>query len=159
MWTSPGPSRWIVPKAKLSRHGVSRKQIRAFVLHPGGQKLLSCTLGIHWNTEVVNSAPLGVVSDGPFRWICHPNYLGVFVELIALPLIHMAWITAAFASAPTPWSHAIGCGSYRAAMSGKPRFFSEDLLMHYPNSRYRSPPRRLRKRDIQRRLRFVMNAI
>ena len=55
------------------------------------------TLGIHWNTEVVDSASLGVISAGPFRWIRHPNYLGVFVELIALPLIHTAWITAAIA--------------------------------------------------------------
>ena len=38
------------------------------------------TLGTHWNTEVVDSATLGVVSKGPFRWIRHPNYLGVFVE-------------------------------------------------------------------------------
>ena len=44
------------------------------------------TLGTHWNTEVVDSAALGVVSKGPFRWIRHPNYLGVFVEMIALPL-------------------------------------------------------------------------
>jgi methyltransferase len=90
------------------------------------------TLGVHWNTEVVNSAPLGVVSDGPFRWIRHPNYLGVFVELAALPLIHTGWITAAFASAANaivlrnrlrieePLLQA--APSYRAAMSGKPRF-------------------------------------
>jgi len=90
------------------------------------------TLGVHWNTEVVNSAPLGVVSDGPFRWIRHPNYLGVFVELIALPLIHTAWITAGFASignalvlrnrlrVEEPLLDAVP--SYRAAMAGKPRF-------------------------------------
>ena len=57
------------------------------------------TLGTHWNVEVMNSAPLGVVSEGPFRWVRHPNYLGVFVELIALPLIHTAWITAIAAAA------------------------------------------------------------
>lgn len=91
------------------------------------------TLGIHWNTQVVNSAPLGVVSDGPFRWIRHPNYLGVFVELIALPLIHTAWITAAFASAGNAFvlrnrlrieePVLEAAPAYRAAMSGKPRFF------------------------------------
>ena len=91
------------------------------------------TLGIHWNTEVVNSAPLGVVSNGPFRWIRHPNYVGVFVEMIALPLIHTAWVTAAFAAAGNamvlrnrlrieePVLDAVP--AYRAAMSGKPRFF------------------------------------
>jgi methyltransferase len=91
------------------------------------------TLGIHWNTEVVDSASLGVVSDGPFRWIRHPNYLGVFVELIALPLVHTAWITAAFAAAGNALvlRHRLrieeslldAVPAYRAAMSGKPRFF------------------------------------
>jgi len=91
------------------------------------------TLGIHWNTEVMESAPLGVVSDGPFRWIRHPNYLGVFVELIALPLIHTAWVTAAFAAAGNVFvlrnrlrieeRLLDAVPAYRAAMSGKPRFF------------------------------------
>ena len=33
------------------------------------------TLGAHWNVEVMASAPLGVVTSGPFRWVRHPNYL------------------------------------------------------------------------------------
>jgi methyltransferase len=90
------------------------------------------TLGIHWNTEVVDSGSLGVISDGPFRWIRHPNYLGVFVELIALPLIHTAWITAVVAAAGNvfvlrnrlsveePLLNDVP--AYRAAMAGKPRF-------------------------------------
>jgi methyltransferase len=90
------------------------------------------TLGTHWNTEVVDSAAFGVVSRGPFRWIRHPNYLGVFVEMIALPLVHTAWIMALFAAA----ANALilrnrlrveedvldSVPAYRAAMSGKPRF-------------------------------------
>ena len=90
------------------------------------------TLGIHWNTEVVDSARLGVITSGPFRWIRHPNYLGVFVELISLPLIHTAWITAIFAavgdivvlrnrlSIEERLLDAVP--AYRAAMAGKPRF-------------------------------------
>lgn len=90
------------------------------------------TLGIHWNTEVVDSASLGVISAGPFRWIRHPNYLGVFVELIALPLIHTAWITAALGAAGNTLvlrnrlrveeRLLEAAPAYRAAMSGKPRF-------------------------------------
>ena len=91
------------------------------------------TLGIHWNTEVVDSGSLGVISDGPFRWIRHPNYLGVFVELIALPLVHTAWITAALAAAGNVFvlrnrllveeRLLNGVPAYRATMAGKPRFF------------------------------------
>lgn len=90
------------------------------------------TLGIHWNTEVVDSARLGVISDGPFRWIRHPNYLGVFIELIAIPLIHTAWIVAIVGtlgnivvlrnrlSIEERLLDAVP--AYREAMSGKPRF-------------------------------------
>jgi methyltransferase len=52
------------------------------------------SLGEHWNVQVMDSAPLGVVVEGPFRWIRHPNYVGVFMELAALPMIHGAYIAA-----------------------------------------------------------------
>jgi methyltransferase len=52
------------------------------------------TLGDHWNVQVVDSTKLGFISSGPFRYVRHPNYAAVFVEMIALPLIHTAWITA-----------------------------------------------------------------
>jgi methyltransferase len=53
------------------------------------------TLGSRWNVEVMSSSRLGVVTAaGPYRWIRHPNYTAVFVEMLALPLIHTAWITA-----------------------------------------------------------------
>jgi methyltransferase len=52
------------------------------------------TLGEHWNVQVVDSTKLGFVASGPFRYVRHPNYAAVFCEMIALPLIHTAWITA-----------------------------------------------------------------
>jgi methyltransferase len=51
------------------------------------------TLGPRWNVQVM-SASLGVVSDGPYKWVRHPNYTAVFGEMLALPLIHTAWVTA-----------------------------------------------------------------
>lgn len=53
------------------------------------------TLSIHWNTQVMNSAPIGVVSSGPYRWVRHPNYVAVFVEMLAIPAMHSAWWTLA----------------------------------------------------------------
>src|SRR5258707_6687706 len=53
------------------------------------------SLGAHWNVQVVDSTRLGVVTSGPFRYVRHPNYAAVFAEMLALPLIHTAWITAA----------------------------------------------------------------
>ena len=39
--------------------------------------------------------PFGVVTGGPYRYVRHPNYVAVFVELLALPLVHGAYLTAA----------------------------------------------------------------
>src|SRR5258705_10872371 len=52
------------------------------------------TMGKHWNVQVMNSMGLGVVTGGPFRFVRHPNYAAVFVEMFSLPLIHTACITA-----------------------------------------------------------------
>ncbi|HET6147829.1 MAG TPA: isoprenylcysteine carboxylmethyltransferase family protein [Polyangia bacterium] len=57
------------------------------------------TLGPQWNIRVMGSSRVsGVVSTGPFRFVRHPNYVAVFVELAALPLVHGAWLTALWGS-------------------------------------------------------------
>lgn len=52
------------------------------------------TLGPQWNTRVIRVPGQPVVTDGPYRWLRHPNYAAVVLEGIALPLVHSAWITA-----------------------------------------------------------------
>jgi len=49
-----------------------------------------------WSVRVVR--PPRIVTRGPYRFIRHPNYLGVIVELAALPLAGGAWVTALVAS-------------------------------------------------------------
>jgi methyltransferase len=51
-------------------------------------------LGPRWNTRVVVVPGLPLVEGGPYRWLRHPNYVAVVLEVIALPLVHSAWITA-----------------------------------------------------------------
>lgn len=59
------------------------------------------TLGERWSTHITRYAPGGrhVVTRGPYRYIRHPNYLAVVLELAALPLAGGAWLTAIAASA------------------------------------------------------------
>lgn len=52
------------------------------------------TLSSQWNTRVVVIPGAKRVQSGPFRYITHPNYTVVATELIALPMLHGAWITA-----------------------------------------------------------------
>src|SRR5690348_11465253 len=48
------------------------------------------TLADHWNLSVVASQGLGPVTTGPYRWIRHPNYVAIILEVAALPLVHTA---------------------------------------------------------------------
>ena len=90
------------------------------------------TLGEHWNVQVMDSTRLGVVTSGPFRYVRHPNYAAVFTEMLALPLIHTAWITATAGAIAhigvlaqrlsTEERVLFANPDYRAAMTGKPRF-------------------------------------
>jgi methyltransferase len=89
-------------------------------------------LGTHWNVQVMNSLSLGVITTGPFRLIRHPNYVAVFIEMAALPLIHTAWITALVGSAGHVWvlsrrlaveeAVLLRNEQYRATMAHRPRF-------------------------------------
>ena len=90
------------------------------------------TMGDHWNVQVMDSTRLGVITSGPFRFVRHPNYAAVFTEMLALPLIHTAWITALAGSLmhllvlgqrlSTEERVLFANADYRAAMAGKPRF-------------------------------------
>ena len=53
------------------------------------------SLGAFWTTRIItlDSAPL--VRRGPFRWVRHPNYWVVCVEIALLPLAFGDWIVAA----------------------------------------------------------------
>jgi methyltransferase len=51
-------------------------------------------LGERWTTRVLVLPGAPLVHRGPYRWLRHPNYLAVVIELIAAPLIFGAWRTA-----------------------------------------------------------------
>ncbi|CAM3330996.1 hypothetical protein H7J08_06100 [Mycobacterium frederiksbergense] len=54
----------------------------------------AATLGKHWNPRLIIVPGAELVRSGPYRWIHHPNYTAVAVEVAALPLVHSAWLTA-----------------------------------------------------------------
>ena len=112
--------------------GLAAAALLAFLLANALRWWVIRTMSDHWNVNVVNSLALGVVTDGPYRFVRHPNYVAVFVELLALPLVHTAWMTALGATA----LHALvlrrrlaleesvldADPTYRAQMGDKPRF-------------------------------------
>jgi len=57
------------------------------------------TLGHRWTTRVFCPPGEPVITGGPYRYLHHPNYLAVAMEILALPLVHTAWLTAVAFSA------------------------------------------------------------
>jgi methyltransferase len=52
------------------------------------------SLGENWNTRVLVVPGGKLVRRGPYRYIPHPNYIVVAVEILTFPLIFGAWVTA-----------------------------------------------------------------
>lgn len=114
--------------------------LRLWVIH---------TMASHWNVRVVNTVSLGVVTSGPFRYVRHPNYVAVFVELLALPLIHGAYGTAVAGALV----HAVVLGrrvrleehtllassAYRESMANTPRFIPHVFARLFSISHRRDP--------------------
>lgn len=52
------------------------------------------SLGKFWNTKIIILPGATVVRRGPYKWLRHPNYLIVTIELLVLPLLFGAYFTA-----------------------------------------------------------------
>jgi len=86
-----------------------------------------------WNVQIMDSSRIRIVTSGPYRWIRHPNYVGVVMEVFSLPLIHTAWITALVGTGlymeilrrrvRMEDSVLMADPAYQLAMGDKPRFF------------------------------------
>lgn len=56
------------------------------------------SLGRRWTLAIVTLPGTPLVESGIYRYLRHPNWLGVILEIAALPLVHSAYITAIFFS-------------------------------------------------------------
>jgi methyltransferase len=87
------------------------------------------TLRGRWSTQVLVLPGEAPVRSGPYRWLRHPNYLAVAVEVAALPLAAGAWRTAVAGTLGNALllavriraeERALGAG-WRQAFEGHPR--------------------------------------
>jgi methyltransferase len=88
------------------------------------------SLGWRWNVRVIVVPGEAPVRRGPYRFLRHPNYVAVVVEMLCVPLAHGAYLCAAVFSALNVLllrvrirveEQALG-ESWERAFSGTPRF-------------------------------------
>lgn len=90
-------------------------------------------LGGRWTVRVLTLPGAPPVAHGIYRYLRHPNYLGVILEIAALPLMHSAWRSALFFSVANAVLLAVRIrkeeralsenGGYGAALGPLPRFW------------------------------------
>jgi methyltransferase len=81
----------------LKRPFILGLSLLALVLFAAGQTLRYAallSLKWRWTVRVMIIPGLPPVQNGIYRYLRHPNYLGVVLEILAAPLLHSAYVTA-----------------------------------------------------------------
>ncbi|ERI09841.1 isoprenylcysteine carboxyl methyltransferase family protein [Aneurinibacillus aneurinilyticus] len=61
------------------------------------------SLGPYWNTRIIFVPGAHVVKRGPYRFMRHPNYMAVILELALIPLLFEAYVTLGLFSMLNAW--------------------------------------------------------
>jgi methyltransferase len=77
------------------------------------------TLGDRWNTRIIVSPDRAPVTGGPYRFMRHPNYLAVVIEIAAVPMIGGAIFTAIVFSIGNALILAVRIPAEERAMGGR----------------------------------------
>ncbi|WP_027459423.1 isoprenylcysteine carboxyl methyltransferase family protein [Deinococcus murrayi] len=81
-------------EGRRARSGVNPAALGLFVLAQPLRSWVIRTLGRYWNTRILIVPGGERVTGGPFRYVRHPNYAVVALEIAAGPLAVGAWRTA-----------------------------------------------------------------
>ncbi len=52
------------------------------------------SLGRFWNTKIIVLPRVALIRKGPYKYVKHPNYIIVAIELFIIPLLFGAYLTA-----------------------------------------------------------------
>jgi methyltransferase len=76
------------------------------------------TLGRRWSVRIMTLPGTPPIRHGIYRYLRHPNYLGVVLEIAAVPLLHSAYLTALIFSLANALVLAIRIRAEEAALGG-----------------------------------------
>ncbi|MGM8365386.1 isoprenylcysteine carboxyl methyltransferase family protein [Virgibacillus sp. W0181] len=65
-----------------------------FLLAQFGRVWCIYTLGRFWNTKIIVLPKVALIKKGPYKYVKHPNYIIVGIELLLIPLLFGAIWTA-----------------------------------------------------------------
>lgn len=65
-----------------------------FLLVQAGRIWALTSLGEFWNTKIIVLPDAYPIKRGPYRYLKHPNYVIVIIELLLIPLLFNAYMTS-----------------------------------------------------------------
>ncbi len=74
--------------------GLSLAALATFMAGQSLRYAALLSLKWRWTVRVMTIPGLPPVQTGVYRYLRHPNYLGVMLEILGAPLLHSAYITA-----------------------------------------------------------------
>ena len=77
------------------RSRVAALALSLFAVGQGLRLAAIRTLGPRWSTRIMTVPGAAPVQHSIYSKFRHPNYLGVELEMVAVPLVHSAWLTSA----------------------------------------------------------------
>jgi methyltransferase len=69
--------------------------LMAFVALQAARLWILWALGPFWTTRIITLPGAPLIRRGPYRFLRHPNYVVVALEIAVLPLVFGAWAVAA----------------------------------------------------------------
>jgi len=95
-------SGWLITLAALTAPSppVPWLLLGAFVALQAARLWVIATLGPYWTTRIITVADAPLIRGGPFRFVRHPNYVVVALEIPLVPLIlGLEWVALVFGAA------------------------------------------------------------
>lgn len=77
---------WLAVLAVAAPGPVASGWLVLFVILQLGRVWVLVSLGRYWTTRIITLPSAPLVRRGPYRWLRHPNYLVVALEIPVLPL-------------------------------------------------------------------------
>lgn len=91
-----------------------------------------------WTIRIMTLPGVPVIDQGIYRYLRHPNYLGVIIETPAVPLIHGAYLTAILYTVANTFFFYMKIRAEEQALSednnyvsvfeGRPRFIPQEFM-------------------------------
>ncbi|BAQ12044.1 isoprenylcysteine carboxyl methyltransferase [Bacillus sp. OxB-1] len=90
------------------------------------------SLGKYWNTKILVVPGADVVRKGPYKWLRHPNYVVVSIEILVLPLLFSAYFTALVYSLLNIWMLSVRIPAEEKALRGATDYEERFSLKDHP---------------------------